>query len=949
MGGGSKPTIGYWYKQLLHFGLCRGPIDAIRQIRGGDKIAWEGVGTSGEIHIDAPDLWGGEKAEGGIDTMADIMLGEPDQMPNAYLTAQLGEQQTAHRGRASIVLKGGRYGAFNPYPKAASFLCERVFEGWDDDTCWYPEKAMIPIGGEAVQAITFTEIFSDDLEPYEFLTGATEEDFIIVSNGTESVVEMGGGTFDSRIRRDIVGGEFRRLVAGFSFTELGSDDFFILELYHLDGGMMSVFPLRQAANAPGGIQRPCITLSSLFGEGPNGEFAIGDPGQVDLEDEWYRYEIEHDPTTLDLHVAIYQGSSLLAERVIAAVPLFSVSQLQFRQQGSDGRGRFANITIETAGTLPALQSMNPAHIIYDSLTASDMQGEPLDLIDEASFIAAADRLYTETFGLCVEYDASSETPEDLRQRVCNVIAATCSQSRVDGRYYLHLIRGDFDPETLPILTDDDVLEFHEEPSDPLEAVNQVTVEWFDPLRKEKRSTTPLQSLGAIESVGGTIAEVAKYPEIPSEDLALRVGARDLGMKAVPVKRFRLTTNRKPYNWRVGQFFRLQLPRRGIADMVCLLGDIAAGTLRSGTIRLSAAQDTTHLPDSTYVVPEPGIDTMPSETPTAPPAQMAMEASYHELATRLSTADLGALAADAGFLLVTAARPTSGLNYALHTAGDGEALADRGTGDWTPTAVVTEAVDRAATPADITFTEGSDLDLVTIGTAAMWGSEMVRVDALDIVAGTATLARGVGDTPPQPHDAGERLWFYDQWATSDEREYSDGETVAAKVLPRTSSQQMNATLADTLEVEMDSRAARPYAPGKLLITDALAIDAAYPVSAAGELLVEWAHRDRVLQADMLVDAQAVDVGPEAGTTYTVRYYLDDVLEETEAGIAGTAATPYTLSGDGLARVEVEAVRDGLASWLPATAEFTYVASPPDTRITDAGDSRITDAGDPRTTG
>ena len=40
MGGKSKPTIGYWYRLLLHFGLCRGPIDALLEFRGGERAAW---------------------------------------------------------------------------------------------------------------------------------------------------------------------------------------------------------------------------------------------------------------------------------------------------------------------------------------------------------------------------------------------------------------------------------------------------------------------------------------------------------------------------------------------------------------------------------------------------------------------------------------------------------------------------------------------------------------------------------------------------------------------------------------------------------------------------------------------------------------------------------------------------------------------------------------------
>jgi hypothetical protein len=91
MGSKSKPTIGYWYKVLLHLGVCQGPVDALLELRGGDKTAWTGVQEgSGTITINAKELWGGEKAEGGIQGDLDVMMGEGTQMPNAYLAANLG-------------------------------------------------------------------------------------------------------------------------------------------------------------------------------------------------------------------------------------------------------------------------------------------------------------------------------------------------------------------------------------------------------------------------------------------------------------------------------------------------------------------------------------------------------------------------------------------------------------------------------------------------------------------------------------------------------------------------------------------------------------------------------------------------------------------------------------------------------------------------------------------
>src|SRR5690606_35408821 len=113
------------------------------------------------------------------------------------------------------------------------------------------------------------------------------------------------------------------------------------------------------------------------------------------------------------------------------------------------------------------------------------------------------------------------------QRICNVIGGSLTQSRLDGQYYLDLLREVSDPGALPTLTDDDIIEWEAEPALPSESINQVQVKWFDPDTREERTTAPLQALGAIEDAGGVIADVREYYEIPNEGLALRVAQRDL--------------------------------------------------------------------------------------------------------------------------------------------------------------------------------------------------------------------------------------------------------------------------------------------------------------------------------------------------------------------------------------------------------------------------------------
>jgi hypothetical protein len=326
-------------------------------------------------------------------------------------------------------------------------------------------------------------------------------------------------------------------------------------------------------------------------------------------------------------------------------------------------------------------------------------------------------------------------------------------------------------------------------------------------------------------------------------------------------------------------------------------------------------------------------------PTPVVHQLAFEAPYRELAGVLPAGEMAALDADSGFLQVAAVRPTVGLNYLLYTRLAGAPGFDEASSlfDWCPSAVVTEASGYSDTP--FTLTGGTDLIRVEVGSMALWGSEWVRVDALDTTTGAVTFGRAVADSVPVKHAAGERVYFVDTWSGTDQVEYVTAETVEAKLVPRTGTEALDPATTTTATVTFDQRAARPYPPARVRINDE-----ADPVALSGELTVSWAHRDRVQQADQLVDNETASIGPEAGTTYTVRWYLDGGLLTTHAGVVG-ASQAYTPAGAGTVRIELESVRDGLTSWQTQVREFPYTPLPADLLAQESGDLVTLESGDP----
>ncbi|MEQ6331537.1 LamG-like jellyroll fold domain-containing protein [Pseudomonas chengduensis] len=864
--GGKKTTVGYWYRLLYHFGLVKGPVDAFLEFRAGDRTAWKGQLTQSErISVNAENLWGGEKSEGGLSGEMDIMMGEPTQGPNAYLASELGSNQPAYRGKVSALWRGGRWGAMNHYPKAAAFKLRRILKGWDNDECWYPDKASIPMDTQVPQ---FTLSWTKTTGNVHTFSAPSE-----VSGWSHNPDDYAADPVGTSISWP---------------TGVGATGIAWLHI-----------------NAPGGVATE-FHLDVKVNYDDSGK-VIGTRG------------VSIGPATAPPDVATFPR----AEGVRVVVPAhgapfygyvaFACVDVRDIETGATiGTPTNHRMLVSSTAVISSLEAMNPAHILYDSVTASDMQGEPVGMINDASFRAAADQFYSEGFGLCTTYEGGSI--EDFQQRICDIIGGSLTQSRVDGEYYLDLIRGDYVLGSLPIITADDIVEFSHEPSVLTEQPNQVTVEWFDPEAKADRSTAPLQALGAIRAAGQVIPEIRSYPEIPTERLALKVGGRDLQAYSTPTSRYRLTINRRPFDLRPGRPFRLQYPAEGIGDMVCVLADIDTGTLIDGRIRIVAVQDVYGFPSTVYVEPEPGLAMPPIEQPVASLHQRLIEAPYIELVANMTRADLALFPDDAGVLLAIATRADKGLSYSVYSAAEGEEYAVNGSGEWCPSAVIVEAAGYMS-PAEFTITNGTDLAEVDVGTWALWGDEIVRVDALDVEAGTLALGRGCADTPPAKHAAGSRIFFCGDWAGTDGREYVDGDTVRAKLLTRTSSDELDLIAAPELSLVMDQRQFRPYPPARLRLNDD-----PYPSQVDGDVSISWVPRDRLMQADKLFDSTMGAVGPEPGTTWSVRCYVNGVLDSSVDGLTVTDYLWEPSSNAGVGRVEVRSVRGGLASLYALSAEF-----------------------------
>jgi len=99
-----------------------------------------GGAAGGRIRINKPNLFGGEKREGGIVGDIDVLMGTPTQAQNDYLASRAGADVPGYRGICSLVLRQVFLG-LNPYLKPWSVRLTRILKAEDGGPQWYPEKA----------------------------------------------------------------------------------------------------------------------------------------------------------------------------------------------------------------------------------------------------------------------------------------------------------------------------------------------------------------------------------------------------------------------------------------------------------------------------------------------------------------------------------------------------------------------------------------------------------------------------------------------------------------------------------------------------------------------------------------------------------------------------------------------------------------------------------------
>jgi hypothetical protein len=192
----------------------------------------------------------------------------------------------------------------------------------------------------------------------------------------------------------------------------------------------------------------------------------------------------------------------------------------------------------------------------------------------------------------------------------------------------------------------------------------------------------------------------------------------------------------------------------------------------------------------------------------------------------------------------------------------------------------------ATTIDYTRVHLNRPDGIQVGMAAMVNDEIMRVETIGDK--TMTVKRGCADTVPQAHPVDSVVWILNVGGMgTDLVERSAGESVGVKVSPYTTSGAVPSGSIPPREVDFNWRMFRPYPPAQMMVNDARWMIPGVMDDATPNMRLTWVPRDRVLQADQLIGHDEPGIGPEPGTSYTLRIFnpITDQVVRTEVGITG----------------------------------------------------------------
>jgi hypothetical protein len=520
--------------------------------------------------------------------------------------------------------------------------------------------------------------------------------------------------------------------------------------------------------------------------------------------------------------------------------------------------------------------MNPAHIIYELLISQTFgKGLPISYIDDASFRAVADTLYTENFGLSYNW-SSDQDPEAMIGEVLSTINGSLFQNMSTGKFELALARKDYNLGDLDTYDEDNIIEIKSYTRPTLNEVpNWVVIQYHDRDLNQDRSVT-VHDLAMMDKQGGIVSTNISYLGVCDSTLATSLAGRELLQFSSMLATLSIKGNRTMSNLRPNDMIKVSWSNLGIVSLPVRITAIDYGALEKGEVTIHCVEDVFAAGQGIYDDPEDTLWTEPWNDPVATTVHTVMELPYGMII------DWGVYdqnlvdnsAEDAGVIGALVAAPTiDSVDYLLQyrVSPTSNFVNNRNRG-FAATAVIANsgglAQDAATTVLDLD--QMISIQKVEDNTLCMIEDEICEMVSIDFINNQITVKRGMWDTVPTFHAQGSRIWFLNDGFASIRRVFYDADTPAIRPVPRTTKGALAEGSAAIITASLESRGVRPYPPINFKINTV-----SYPDTITGEAALTWSHHNRKTSLGSVITAnENPGHSLEVGETYTLKIYKVD---------------------------------------------------------------------------
>jgi hypothetical protein len=863
--------LGYKFSLGMVMSICHAPIDFVTELIFGEKSAWSGQESDATITIDKKDLFGGKDKEGGVAGAVSIHSGRPTQEVNPYVAAFRGET-SAQRGLLTLVF--GNQGSVPEDDNAAidwdkSTISEEVYRGilismakraygenngykWqtiESDTSNVAVKVLKIIAGKETGEIT-----DDMLSAYlqEITSGNRQGHEFKGRNGFESNWNRPENNKDPLNTYRHLYGTNKAIATG------------ITKVIFVD----TPATVNEHGRAvPNGAHSSRFPLHAFFGQ----KVRSASPQEL-----------------RKFSNPFYWGNTPYFKPVwirVQAIQSGWTHGLWYGEKASIDGG-VIEIKEGEQTTSHKVFDMNPAHIIYKTLTNDDwgMGYHPSDL-DDASFRKAADKLYAEGFGMSILWD-SAKTIEDFNAEILDTIDGVIRVNVITGKFELILIRNDYNVDELPVLDENSIVEIGRfERSAWGDGANEIVLTYKD--RNESDVVLVKQNLAAIEIQRGIISSSQTFKGVHTKHVAELIAERELKLTSSSIAKMSIKINRLNYLLQNGDVFVLKWKALGIEKMVCRVASIVRGEFDDGVIEIEAMEDVFGLSKSSYTATDNNANSefLPQLPRAVKPIQnlRAIEASYHDLQTTVLPENLNSVIrlVDGGstYMLAMAEQPSAAtVNYDLYASNGSGGKFQKVADDvsFNPTFRLLHDVDEMIGSFG-TYGFNSPPSEISEDMYIIIGDECMGIEAIS-PSGVINVKRGILDTLPQFHAIGDVGYIVSVNNAVDRNNYAVGSTLTYKTVSQGISSQTSLDDSQSEAPKLIGRAARPAPVNTVRINDMF-----YPtrIDRNKPATITWQTRNRKQMIPKNVFWNSGSVTPEEGQTTNLRVF--DPTVEGDAGV------------------------------------------------------------------